>query len=284
MPPISASAAMRSASWRTRASTAASCNGRWRSPPAALFALRHRRAVAAHARRLFHHDHARLRADGLLHRRRPRRATAATTASPSTSAASSWRRSICRTRSQFYYLCLALLLGAIYLVWRAGEFALRHGGAGRRAPTTRACARSAFRPIRYRLVCFVIAGTLCGLAGALLANHTDFVSPAMMHWTRSGDLIVMVVLGGMGSLFGPVIGAVALLVLEEVLLRHHRILADHPRAAAAAGRAVRARRHRRAAARGEGRRQPKCTVWLSRCSQVERPDASASAASSPPTI
>jgi branched-chain amino acid transport system permease protein len=55
------------------------------------------------------------------------------------------------------------------------------------------------------------------LAGALLANHSEFISPAVMHWTRSGDLIVMVVLGGMGSLFGPVIGAVALLALEEVL-------------------------------------------------------------------
>ena len=52
---------------------------------------------------------------------------------------------------------------------------------------------------------------MCGLAGALLANHTEFVSPAMMHWTRSGDLIVMVVLGGMGTLFGPVFGALALL-------------------------------------------------------------------------
>ena len=74
-----------------------------------------------------------------------------------------------------------------------------------------------FPTYRYRLVCFVIAGTMCGLAGALLANHTEFVSPAMMHWTRSGDLIVMVVLGGMASTFGPLIGAVALLVLEESL-------------------------------------------------------------------
>ena len=70
---------------------------------------------------------------------------------------------------------------------------------------------------RYRLVCFVISGTICGLAGALLANNTDFVSPAVMYWTRSGDLMVMVILGGMGTLFGPVIGAVAYLVLEEVL-------------------------------------------------------------------
>ena len=70
---------------------------------------------------------------------------------------------------------------------------------------------------RYRLVCFVIAGTMCGLAGALLANNTDFVSPAAMYWTRSGDLMVMVILGGMGSLFGPVIGAIVFLVLEEFL-------------------------------------------------------------------
>ena len=70
---------------------------------------------------------------------------------------------------------------------------------------------------RYRLVCFVIAGTMCGLAGALLANNTDFVSPAVMYWTRSGDLMVMVILGGMGSLFGPMIGAIVYLLLEEFL-------------------------------------------------------------------
>jgi branched-chain amino acid transport system permease protein len=76
-----------------------------------------------------------------------------------------------------------------------------------------------FPTYRYKLACFVIAGTLCGLAGALLANHTDFVSPAIMHWTRSGDLIVMAVLGGMGTVIGPVIGAVVLLILEEALSR-----------------------------------------------------------------
>jgi branched-chain amino acid transport system permease protein len=74
-----------------------------------------------------------------------------------------------------------------------------------------------FPTYRYKLTCFVIAGTICGLAGALLANHTDFISPATMHWTRSGDLIVMAVLGGMGTVFGPVIGAVAFLLLEEML-------------------------------------------------------------------
>src|SRR5262249_57536885 len=77
-----------------------------------------------------------------------------------------------------------------------------------------------FPTYRYKLLCFVIAGTLCWLAGALLANHTDFISPALMHWSRSGDLIIMAVLGGMGTLFGPVIAAVALLALPQALSPH----------------------------------------------------------------
>ena len=117
---------------------------------------------------------------------------------------------------QFYYICLALLCASIYLVWRIvnSRFGLVLQGA--RSNDTRMRAIG-FPTYRYKLIGFVIAGTLCGLAGALIANHTDFVSPAMMYWTRSGDLIIMVVLGGMGSTFGPLFGAVALLVLEEVL-------------------------------------------------------------------
>jgi branched-chain amino acid transport system permease protein len=119
-------------------------------------------------------------------------------------------------KTAFYYLCLVLLLGAVYLVWRIvnSRFGLVIQGARSNDRRMRAIG---FPTYRYKLVCFVIAGTLCGLAGALLANHTDFISPAMMHWTRSGDLIVMAVLGGMGTVFGPVLGAVALLVLEEAL-------------------------------------------------------------------
>jgi branched-chain amino acid transport system permease protein len=117
---------------------------------------------------------------------------------------------------QFYYVCLALLFASIYLVWRIvnSRFGLVIQGA--RSNDTRMRAIG-FPTYRYKLTCFVIAGTLCGLAGALLANHTDFVSPAMMYWTRSGDLIIMVVLGGIGSTFGPLFGAIALLVLEEAL-------------------------------------------------------------------
>jgi branched-chain amino acid transport system permease protein len=116
----------------------------------------------------------------------------------------------------FYYLCLALLLATIYSVWRLvhSRFGMVIQGARSNERRMRAIG---FPTYRYKLLCFVFAGMLCGLAGALLANHTDFISPALMHWTRSGDLIVMAVLGGMGTVFGPVIGAVALLVLEELL-------------------------------------------------------------------
>ena len=117
---------------------------------------------------------------------------------------------------QFYYLCLILLFGVVFLTWRIVNSRFGMVIQGSRSNDRRMRAIG-FPTFRYKLACFVISGTICGLAGALLANHTEFVSPAMMHWTRSGDLIVMVVLGGMGSLFGPVIGAVALLVLEEVL-------------------------------------------------------------------
>jgi len=121
-------------------------------------------------------------------------------------------------KTAFYYICLAILLAAIYLVWRIvnSRFGMVIQGARSNERRMRAIG---FPTFRYKLACFVIAGAICGLAGALLANHTNFISPAMMHWTRSGDLIVMVVLGGMQAIFGPLIGAVTFLVLEEGLSR-----------------------------------------------------------------
>ena len=108
------------------------------------------------------------------------------------------------------------MLASIYLVWRIvnSRFGLVIQGARSNERRMRAIG---FPTFRYKLVCFVIAGALCGLAGALLANHTNFISPAMMHWTRSGDLIVMAVLGGMHAMFGPLIGAMAFLLLEQGL-------------------------------------------------------------------
>ena len=81
----------------------------------------------------------------------------------------------------------------------------------------RRMAALGFPTFRYRLTAFVISGAMCGLAGALLANQTLFLAPAIMHWTRSGEIMMMVILGGMGTLFGPVAGAIVYLVLENVL-------------------------------------------------------------------
>ena len=121
-------------------------------------------------------------------------------------------------KTLFYYLCLALLMGSIYLVSRIvnSRFGLVIQGARSNERRMRAIG---FPTFRYKLICFVIAGAMCGLAGALLANQTNFISPAMMFWTRSGDLMVMVVFGGLGTLFGPLIGTVAYLSLEEALSR-----------------------------------------------------------------
>jgi branched-chain amino acid transport system permease protein len=76
-----------------------------------------------------------------------------------------------------------------------------------------------FPTFRYKLIAFVMAGAVCGIAGALFANLTLFVSPSIMHWTRSGEIMMMVILGGLGSLIGPVFGAAAYLILESVLSR-----------------------------------------------------------------
>src|SRR5262249_42014387 len=172
-------------------------------------------ALPAHARRLFHHDHARFCANGLLRRDRARPVRRRRRHDHlQTQPVRRTNRSL--EQMAFYYLCLALLLATIYIVWRLvhSRFGMVIQGARSNDRRMRAIG---FPTYRYKLLRFVFAGMLCGLAGALLANHTDFISPALMQWTRSGDLIVMAVLGGMGTVFGPVIGAVALLVLEELL-------------------------------------------------------------------
>ena len=116
----------------------------------------------------------------------------------------------------FYYVCLAALM--LFLLVARRLVGSRFGMVVRGCmQNERRMAALGFATFRYKLACFGIAGAGAGLAGALLANHTEFVSPAVMHWTRSGELMVMVILGGMGTLYGAVLGAIVLLSLEEVL-------------------------------------------------------------------
>jgi branched-chain amino acid transport system permease protein len=119
-------------------------------------------------------------------------------------------------RTTFYYVCLAFLLAAVLAVWRISRshFGMVVRGA---CSNDRRMQALGFPTYRYRLAAYVIAGTICGLAGVLLANHTDFVNPEMLSWTRSGDLMIMVILGGSASAIGPVAGTAVYMVLEEVL-------------------------------------------------------------------
>nr|WP_232897288.1 branched-chain amino acid ABC transporter permease [Pontibaca salina] len=83
-----------------------------------------------------------------------------------------------------------------------------------------------FSPFPYQLTAFVISGCMTSVAGVLLANQSEFVSPAFMNWHRSGELIVMVVLGGIGNLTGAIGGAIIALLLEDwlaVLTQHWRL-------------------------------------------------------------
>jgi len=116
----------------------------------------------------------------------------------------------------FYYVCLAILLLFLGLGRRlvGSRFGMVIRGV---RENERRMTALGFPTYRYKLACFSLAGAAAGLAGALIANQTEFVSPSLMHWTRSGEIMVMVILGGMGTLFGPVFGAAAFLLLEEVL-------------------------------------------------------------------
>ena len=118
--------------------------------------------------------------------------------------------------TSFYYVCLTLLAGYLFVCWRItrSRFGMVMQGARQNERRLRALGYPVFR---YRWVCFMLGAAGAGLAGALIANQTEFVSPALLHWTRSGEIMVMVILGGLGTLFGPVLGAAALLLMEEGL-------------------------------------------------------------------
>jgi branched-chain amino acid transport system permease protein len=116
----------------------------------------------------------------------------------------------------FYYVVLAILAAFLWLGHRLvnSRFGMIIRAAKSNEARTRAIGVS---PYPYRLAAFVISGAMCGVAGALLVNHTAYLTPEFMNWTRSGELMFMVILGGLGTTGGPVLGAIALLALEDVL-------------------------------------------------------------------
>ena len=120
----------------------------------------------------------------------------------------------------FYYVVLVLLALVLYLLHRLSR--ARFGRVIAAIRDNEARAEAVGVPVfRYKLACFVIAGAAAGLAGALLASHGRYVNPGVLHWTQSGTLMVMVILGGVGRLWGGVIGALVLLGLEH-------LIADYP--------------------------------------------------------
>ena len=121
-----------------------------------------------------------------------------------------------RDALSFYYVVFACLL-ATYLLCRAllgSRFGRVFCGA-RENPIR--MVSIGYDVFRYQLVAYVIAGAIGGLSGFLLANAAEFVSPAYMSWQRSGELVIMVLMGGMGTLYGAVMGAAAFVLAEEWL-------------------------------------------------------------------
>jgi branched-chain amino acid transport system permease protein len=116
----------------------------------------------------------------------------------------------------FYYLALALMLLSVFVVFRLVNS--RFGMVLRAAKSNEARTRAiGFSPYPYRLAAFTLAGAMCGLSGALYANHTSYIVPGLMSWQHSGELMFMVILGGIASTAGPVLGTFALIFTEEVL-------------------------------------------------------------------
>jgi len=116
----------------------------------------------------------------------------------------------------FYYVTLAVLALVYFLLRRLVDSRFGLVLRGNRQNERRMAALG-FSTMKFKLVAFTMSGAIAGLAGALMVNHGEFISPAFMHWVRSSDIIAMVVLGGYANLMGPVLGAGIILGLEDVL-------------------------------------------------------------------
>ena len=118
--------------------------------------------------------------------------------------------------TSLYYWIFALLLLSLFFTHRLVHSRFGRVIVGSRFNEQRMQALG-FNTYRYRLVCYVISAMICSLAGMLLGNFTGFISPDMIGWSRSGELIFMVIIGGAGTFFGPLVGTIVYVLLEEFL-------------------------------------------------------------------
>jgi branched-chain amino acid transport system permease protein len=127
-----------------------------------------------------------------------------------------WRPFDLGNRVHFYYTALALMVATCALLRTVLRSLFGHVIQGVRAnePRMRALGYPVFR---YKLADFVLAGALAGLAGYLEAAQYGYVNPELFGWQESGSVLMMVILGGIGTLFGPILGAFALTLLQDFL-------------------------------------------------------------------
>ncbi len=118
--------------------------------------------------------------------------------------------------STFYYVVLAVVALCTLLMARMLNARFGHVLQAIKENETRMLAIG-FPVYRFKLVAFTIAGAFAGLAGAMLVNQSNFVGPGVLQWTQSGILLIMVILGGVGYLYGGLVGAAVFLLLEEFL-------------------------------------------------------------------
>ena len=115
-----------------------------------------------------------------------------------------------------YIVCYLSLIIVMFIIYRLVNS--RFGAVLRGGRENEERLRSlGYSPYFYKLTAYVISGIICGYAGFLLGNFTSFISPEMADWSRSGELMFMVILGGVATIIGPIFGASAFLLLEEIL-------------------------------------------------------------------
>lgn len=116
---------------------------------------------------------------------------------------------------QLYGLCwisLVVAMGLVRTITQSRFGMVLQGAKG----NEERMAALGYNTYLYRLTAYVISGSLCGFAGALMGNFSSFISPEMIAWSRSGELMFMVILGGTATTLGPVLGSIVFIVVEEV--------------------------------------------------------------------